>query len=571
MPDIKSLDSATYISIEQNAVDHNIDEQSVVEQDLAERTQHWQPGIVAHIPWLGLCALLGACACLVAAISVLVVANKAPTAGWSVRPSVYLSIAATIGNILLRLALREGVSVAWWRQAMETSSIAELHSTWASGSSVWQATKAAKNLDFVALACLAISLAPINGPLLQRASQTAFQDVENTTNMTLSILPQLPTGYTGIIDYRQAINWLSSNFTTVVQNFTLQEPITIHAGGCKGLCRSKIRTAGWAVNCTTYTNSTPFDINPTFYSNGSINFATEAFEGLEEFAVSILWTTDTAGVIDLNVTYKDTNECSGWLTNRMCHLQAATVESDVIFNGNLSTISLDPAATIFDDLVVNITTIEEADADDDEGSTLGGMAVALQNLYSSSSVVNWGGARSWEFNNSGALTNRYGYQGGCGATFSDPTDEILAAAREMMFRSAIQATGGAPGTPPSSPETFTANQVSTELIYVSDYVYLAIASVFTFLGCLLVVPTYSSFWKLGRRMGLSPMETAKAFRAPILQDAGSNDEIERLLKAVGNRTIKYGAVLAEDGKSLVLRFGDPTAVTQPLRGESFAQ
>jgi hypothetical protein len=45
---------------------------------------------------------------------------------------------------------------------------------------------------------------------------------------------------------------------------------------------------------------------------------------------------------------------------------------------------------------------------------------------------------------------------------------------------------------------------------------------------------------LGRKTSLSPLETSKAFGAPLLRDVNDNAAAERILKRVRQMRVKYG-------------------------------
>ncbi|KAF7507374.1 hypothetical protein GJ744_010691 [Endocarpon pusillum] len=131
----------------------------------------WHPGFLARFPWLGLGALLGSILGVVLSVIILITSDGDPISGWRFQPTVYLSIASTATNIMLHFALTEGARVAWWRQAMkEKNKLGDLHRFWDFANSLWAATTSGRYFNLIALACIFTAIAPINGPLLQRAS-----------------------------------------------------------------------------------------------------------------------------------------------------------------------------------------------------------------------------------------------------------------------------------------------------------------------------------------------------------------------------------------------------------------
>jgi hypothetical protein len=71
---------------------------------------------------------------------------------------------------------------------------------------------------------------------------------------------------------------------------------------------------------------------------------------------------------------------------------------------------------------------------------------------------------------------------------------------------------------------------------------LAIATLVSALAILSVLLTFNGFWRLGRKVSMSPLETAKAFDAPIMKEADSSAPAKVLLNQVGGKPVKYGLV-----------------------------
>lgn len=72
----------------------------------------WQPGVGRRIPWGGISCLFGVFCCGVVEIAILLASNGRPIASWKYPPSLFLSIAYTIGNILLAAAFSQGLTVS---------------------------------------------------------------------------------------------------------------------------------------------------------------------------------------------------------------------------------------------------------------------------------------------------------------------------------------------------------------------------------------------------------------------------------------------------------------------------
>lgn len=167
-------------------------------------------------------------------------------------------------------------------------------------------------------------------------------------------------------------------------------------------------------------------------------------------------------------------------------------------------------------------------------------------------------------------------------SWNDPTDDILTAFNEMMFRSAIQAAGSEPilynlAVPDgganktfSSQNSATATQSSTRNIYLTNYKYVVGSAVVMMIAILAVIPTFEGFWHLGRSISMNPIEVAKAFDAPILGGpaALSNADIDLLDSHLGKRRVLYGEILQHQGQpEKKLTMGDSgQRISSPLWG-----
>lgn len=60
--------------------------------------------------------------------------------------------------------------------------------------------------------------------------------------------------------------------------------------------------------------------------------------------------------------------------------------------------------------------------------------------------------------------------------------------------------------------------------------------------CLFIVRTYYGFWTLKRNATLNPVETTRAFNAPIFHGTPSEWDTPRMLKKIGGKHLQDGAV-----------------------------
>jgi hypothetical protein len=106
----------------------------------------------------------------------------------------------------------------------------------------------------------------------------------------------------------------------------------------------------------------------------------------------------------------------------------------------------------------------------------------------------------------------------CNFTFSSPVHDIPHAMEEVLFR-----TAHAPGVLcvegfllTIESQTFQATQVTPTLVFHSNHRCLGIAIGILTLALLALLIPLRGWWQLRRQVGLSPLETAKAFGAPLM-------------------------------------------------------
>ena len=529
----------------------------------------WRAGALRRLPWLGLGGLLGALMGVVAAVGILIISNGQPTSSWTIQPTVYLAIASAITNILLHFAFAEGVAVAWWRRATENNTkIGDLHRYWSYGNSLWAAVTSGRRVNGIAIACVLVAVGPANGPLLQRASRVTFGQFTRTSVVQIFIAKTLPDGYTGFLSGRGSNPaLLTTAFAQAVLAENNQSPINISSSGCMGDCTTTVRGAGFAINCSESTM--PYSLTPIVPPpDGTFNNSQPAMAtGTLAFGSFVSWNSWAPGTINMGIQFKDKPACDGLLQLRNCTLRAATVEYPVTVNGNKSTIELSPGSSMFDDRVYNLTKVVQTTGPD--STTLGGFYKTLSDTYNSEANIRFAGAVGYESRLIGPISNRYAVPDlhnptDCTLSFKDPSSDIIQAVRKLMFRTAITAANE------STSQVVSAQETGTLQVYQSNYLYLGLAVLLTGLGWLATLPVFIGWWHVGRSLSMSPVETAKAFRAPMLRDSDSNADIDMLLKEVEDRPVRYGAVTASGSDTTMLMMNEPQFVRTPYDGQRFA-
>lgn len=244
--------------------------------------------------------------------------------------------------------------------------------------------------------------------------------------------------------------------------------------------------------------------------------------------------------------YKSSKDCSeGKLQVRNCTIGAATVEYPVVIDGNKSTIALKPQSTIADDKLISLV---DYPSENMYGlpSPMGGYAYALSSRLNSDTHLSFAGAAGYDISTDGSIAAQFANMddvtdytmGMCSIKFTNPTDYLFQQARELMFRTAL-----AQGNASTIQSIGTSAETRTVTVYSSHFEYLAISIAITFLAILIVLVTFNGFWLLGRNVTMSPIETAKAFNAPLLAQEHPNAEVSELVKGAGVKPVRYGEVV----------------------------
>ncbi|KAH0157093.1 hypothetical protein KCU67_g8051, partial [Aureobasidium melanogenum] len=150
---------------------------------------------------------------------------------------------------------------------------------------------------------------------------------------------------------------------------------------------------------------------------------------------------------------------------------------------------------------------------------------------------------------------------GCDLAFSDPLDYTILQLNSLMFVMAVDVWGDNwENNNYTFTKDFEAVQYGTSIHYKTNkpYMWGALASMLVCVLC--VLPSYWGYWQLGRDVTLGPFEIANAFRAPVLDHpAVANAGVKDLIREVGQREVKYGAMVQNDASGR-LAIAEPEAV-----------
>lgn len=128
--------------------------------------------------------------------------------------------------------------------------------------------------------------------------------------------------------------------------------------------------------------------------------------------------------------------------------------------------------------------------------------------------------------------------------FNDPMDLMLDGLREIALRASLK-VGKENVTMEGVKQSVPFVSYGTYSVYRTDYPYLIFAVLISFAGVSSVIATFYGWWRLGRSLSMNPFEIGKAFRAPMLEDAGSNVSFDTFPAHLKNSRIRYGSVPSE--------------------------
>ncbi|KAL2006822.1 hypothetical protein VTN00DRAFT_9490 [Thermoascus crustaceus] len=491
--------------------------------------------------------------CLAFNITILIIANKQPTSKWKVQPSVLLAISSAASNGLLRFAMAEGAVIAWWTKAMSGCTVHDLHRYWTTANSIFISIRDIKFFNVMTLACIASVVISIDNPLFQRALTISVEPSRKDMAVSAAIAQQIPEGYTGLLQGNPAftLSAMSPAFEEVMKGYSSREPMHLHNSGCgTGNCSGTIRAAGFAVDCTG--ESFPYDFGSVFYDENGNPTGSDyhgPVTGMQDitrvtFSSNFTFMVNRPSNVNFTVTYKDQIPCKSQLQVKRCTFRPATLNYPVsIENGTVGfSSSLSSLGTTPDTIVAaySIDSIELTY----RNSTLGGVYLAASDLFTSQAHISQVN-HQWTLNVTGTLAQNYvthiDSEEACNDTWSDPTDEVISAMQEIMFRTALSAWNESTPLPlyiglnasnVQTNQTMNTVQTSLEPAFQLHPNYLA-AGVVIMVACVAAVA--STFHGGGKA---------------AVRCKGSNCELDGLLGLVGDRRLQYGEVRYRGGKMI---------------------
>ncbi|KAK4231910.1 hypothetical protein QBC38DRAFT_450764 [Podospora fimiseda] len=514
--------------------------------------------LLAWTPWVDVFTLIAIVLCATASAIVVSVSHDKEVDTWKIKPAVWLAIFSAMSNIAFSSALATGIAVRFWLKASEGTTLSQLHYIWDHGRGLGflPAVKAGSEARRVTLiSVIAYLLQFSGGPLLQRSINQRTEPKVMQVPMYFDIANRIPDGWFGswtargtVFQHRRSIALTSQWF----RNDTIPVPNTEGYSCPGGSCSGLVRGAGLAYNCST-SNST-FDMSsrnlnatPTvfyiqakmFQTSPSLNLTTSWISGLE-------------------------GDCQATITTTMCNITAAVVEYPITIANSTAVLRLNDLKSM-NIISANDNTTSASFATGDkpiepgvrpEGSGVGPMAGLMDfvtDWVQSNSTARWTTtvsrwlysgpgpgplgdvffkAEPWDSTTNHSLTT-------CGLIWDDPTDYVISSMHEYMFRVAHRVGEGL------ERQSFVAERSGNVMVFKTDKRFLGTAMGVAFTALLLVSSLSWGWWRLGRTVGLSPLETGlKLFGGGdrgLNQGLGSDATIDKILEGLKDVEVKVPA------------------------------
>jgi hypothetical protein len=471
-----------------------------------------------------------------ASVATIVISDNQTVASWTIQPAVLLAILAALSNVALGIAFSEAVVVTWWTSATNGASLEELHYIWDKGlTNFWAALAAGPTAGKVARTMLALIIIKVaTGPLLQRATRQEIKEMVTEDTIKLNVTQQLPRGWIGSVNTNSSIVG-SGNSVQVTSDWWHKATISSPRSYCDGTCEGNVPGAGITYNCSSTTRALDlftgygadlFAINTTMSQNST-------------GAPFLLLTTLYSSAVD--------DSCTATLTVDTCEIEAAIIEYPVTLQNSTVTLNSDKLGGTR----VRSTYTDRGDLPTAKRGSPAGVLRGLNHFSSNFNTRTWSlGPSTFQGEVIGQmflqtdpkLYTYFTYQN-CALKWSSPTDYVLNSMQDFMFRAALRAAND------TDSQTFSVRRAKRRLVFHSVYGYLAAASTTTLFGTFFVLITLQGRWSLGRAVSLSPLETATAFCAPLMERVRYNNiTIDGILEDIGQTRVKYvdGLMVVDD-------------------------
>jgi hypothetical protein len=480
---------------------------------------------------------------------VLVFSDHQFSSSWFVRPSVILGLLVPLHSLCSTYVHQQAATTSWWLKLIGGASKADLHREWEIGQNLWQAVSALTSKRFsssITFSTTALTLSVAISPLLQRASKVESRQKTEEVLANTSLPVNLPFGWTTTPNQALAnyAGMISPQLLAIIQDHATKTPISANVTGCLGECFGALQAFGlngschetsktdhdWAADYFLHDVQDPVTLfNVTFPIIKLVGEHQELLdpERVPQFRFRVsYWTSDTAatrGPSNSSASSGTYQYCPGFITTKDCEYFVDLVKYPVWMTAN--SIQLNSNETYFGPPHHETVHLEKLF---DYPNQLSGLQIAAKNLFSSSVQISnpqtayqdafhWA---KWDLDVVGLLAFQHVHfnfsdSGSCFQTYTDPTPTISGALGDILLRSAIDAARfqmESFGFTKLYQQRFSASDVRTDLVFVTDYMYFTLAASLVLIQITLNSIPLRDWRKLGRSVSLSPVETAAAMQ-----------------------------------------------------------
>ena len=352
-------------------------------------------------------------------------------------------------------------------------------------------------------------------------------------------MPEIPSYFTGSYDAGGSQAKFSNAMLSVMNEFSSGTPITSAIQGCVDNCIATIRApalvshnCNWNVTWKNFSAPYTKAENKVYYSTGGFPTSRELFETK---LTPIYGATETLDLHVLLTGDQVAKTCAGPVNSTHCYLRSAIAEYEVrVTNGAVTLI--DPANPTFiawaNNTAITNATIDRYHLRENNGSawintTLSGIVNAFSFAFEFYGYADQPKAKSGTFNIYNSETwfeyqhttnyQQYNNHKACTYTWRDPRPAVMAGLNELMFRTGVHVANNYdlsslkrrldPGV--QMKYNVTGKLQSPVEVFKSDFPFFVAAAAIQQLTIVLVLSTFWGYWRLGRHVSFSPLETAK--------------------------------------------------------------
>ena len=582
----------------------------------------WATGIWSRFPWWGFGAVSLILLLTGVSTSILLISHGTSPEAWKTRhdniqPYLYLSVFEMAMNLLVLFALAEGMVIRFWRQLLRGTTISSIHDTYDS-MHLFSATKRILRLKFnaVAVACILASTTFARGPLFQRALTLAENERQNIAEiLDFKIAPRpVPLFFNGSQSDQPGHTGFTPLFSDVIKGLVAGESFPYEQPhSCGDHCTGTVKSYSLRASCELEVrninlNTAERRCEPCTTAQCESNCQSRRETGINTTFFSVRG-EQIENKLVLSSVHKNTTSCNGDVYVQKCTLTEVNGDFPIVLtNGTIDRqpgvsvsrfyedMSTDQAFAnyywplafkmLFPPVVLNVSATP--------GSNKLDYTRCLQpslNSPKTSTPIICSNSTFFPtvFPNDPSVTYAKGYETKpdedptCGLSWNDPMPDMISKMQSLAFRTTV-AMATAPG------DLYTRNLTSSALaderslwkqqVHVTGYrtlslyhtspLLVALGIIVSVAGVLAILPLYYGFWELGRKVTLNPLEIARAFGSPIMEDLDGNTTAEMITVERGDMRVRYGA-LDRYGQQKQLRV-QPTAecnVRRPWEGEIF--